>query len=320
MKKIALLTSGGDAPGMNGAIRAVVRHSITQGWIVFGVHRGYQGMIDDEIFEMGTHSVAGIIQRGGTILKTARSEAFRTLEGRTQASENLKRLGINQMVVIGGDGSMRGAETFSEEFGISTMTIPGTIDNDMNGTEYTIGFDTALNNILDAINKIRDTANSHQRVAVVEVMGRHAGHLALMAAISCGAEVVLVPEIPWSIEEVCERIELSHQKGKLYSIVLVAEGAAKGPDIGKEIEERTGADVNVTVLGYLQRGGSPTALDNIISTQMGVRAVDELAAGKSNCLIGMQGNKIVSTSYIEVKNQPRTLDLNLYDLALSLSR
>lgn len=320
MKKIGVLTSGGDAPGMNAVIRAVVRKALGMGIEVYGIHRGYQGLIEREIEEMHTGSVAGIVQRGGTILRTARSEDFRTREGRKMAADNLKMLGIEGLIVIGGDGSLKGADSLSKEFGVKTMVVPGTIDNDMAGTDYTIGFDTALNNILDAINKIRDTADSHQRVAVVEVMGRHSGQLALMSGLSCGAEVILVPEINWSSEEVCERITESHKNGKLYSIVIVAEGAAKGEDIGEQIARGTGADVNITVLGYLQRGGSPTSMDNITGARLGARAVNELYAGNANCLVGLRGIHVVCLPFEDTYQMKRGLDLELYELAIGLSR
>lgn len=320
MRKIAVLTSGGDAPGMNAAIRAVVRRAISCGLEVYGVRSGYQGIIENSFEKMEVGSVAGIIQRGGTILQTARSEGFRTFEGRQIGIENMKNQGIEALIVVGGDGSMRGAETFSEESGIPTMVIPGTIDNDMDGTDYTLGFDTALNNILDAINKIRDTAASHRRVAVIEVMGRNSGQLALSSGLSCGAEVILVPEIAWTIEDVCAQLQESHEKGKLYSIVLVAEGAGKGEEVGEKISKLTGAEVNITVLGYLQRGGSPTAIDNIVGTRLGARAVEELFRGNKNCLIGMKGNEEVCISYEDAKEIKSGLDLKLYELATGLSR
>ena len=320
MKKIALLTSGGDAPGMNAAIRSVVRRGISKGLEVYGIHRGYQGLIERDCEALSAASVAGIIQRGGTILRTARSEDFRSSEGRKVAADNLKMLGIDGLIVIGGDGSLKGAETLSKEFGVSTMVIPGTIDNDMAGTDYTIGFDTALNNILDGVNKIRDTANSHQRVAIIEVMGRNSGQLALMAGLSCGAEIILVPEFEWSYEEVCHQIYESHQKGKLYSIIIVAEGAAKGVDVGNKILRRTGADVNVTVLGYLQRGGSPTAIDNIAGTRLGARAVDELLGGNRDCLVGMKNGEVTCIPYEDTYKLKHDLKLALYDLAAGLSR
>lgn len=320
MKKIAVITSGGDAPGMNAAIRSVVRRGLANGLTVYGFNRGYQGMIEMDYSEMNGGSVAGIIQRGGTILRTARSEEFKTKAGRQKAVDNFNELGIEGLIVIGGDGSMIGAENLSKNCGIKTVVIPATIDNDMTGTEYTIGFDTAVNNILEAINKIRDTAGSHQRVAIVEVMGRYSGQLALMSGLCSGSEVLIVPEVPWCIEEVCDTLKASHKKGKLYSIVLVAEGAAKGIDLGEQIEQRTGIEANVTVLGYLQRGGSPSAIDNIMGTRMGAHGVDELLRGEGNVLVGVRGGKMESIPYYKAKEMKHELDLQLYGLAMNLSR
>ncbi len=320
MKKIGVLTSGGDAPGMNSAIRSVVRRALFNNVEVWGIHRGYQGLIERDIEAFTSVSVGGIIQRGGTILRTARSEAFRTPEGRKIAIDNLRNLEIDGLIVIGGDGSMRGAELLFEESGIPSVVIPATIDNDMVGTDYTIGFDTALNNILDAINKIRDTSESHQRVAVVEVMGRRSGQLAMMSALCCGALTALIPEISWTIEGLCNRVREGQDLGKVYSIVIVAEGAGTGEAIGNEIEQRTGIDVNITKLGYLQRGGSPSAEDNIMGTRFGAKAIEELVKGKANCLVGIQNGKVMATPYGELKNMTREFDRELYDLTLSLSR
>ena len=320
MKKIGVLTSGGDAPGMNSAIRSVVRRALFYNVEVLGIHRGYQGLIERDIEAFTSASVGGIIQRGGTILRTARSEAFRSPEGRKIAIDNLINLEIDGLIVIGGDGSLRGAELLFEESGIPSMTIPATIDNDMVVTDYTIGFDTALNNILDAINKIRDTSESHQRVAIIEVMGRSTGQLALMSALCCGALTALIPEIPWTIEGLCDRVREGQDLGKLYSIIIVAEGAGTGEKVGNEIERFTGIDVNITKLGYLQRGGSPSAEDNIMGTRFGAKAVEELIRGNANCLVGLKEGKVVVTSYGELKNMNREFDRELYDLTLSLSR
>lgn len=320
MKKIGILTSGGDAPGMNAVIRAVVRRANASGIEVAGIHRGYEGLLERDIHSLSSDDVAGIIQRGGTVLKTARSKKFSTPEGLHLAAANLREAGIEGLIVAGGDGSMRGADLLSRAEGISTIVVPGTIDNDMNGTDYTIGFDTALNNILDAVNKIRDTADSHQRVAVVEVMGRCSGQLALMSGLSCGAEIILIPEIHVAMSDVCEKIKESHQKGKLYSIVIVAEGAAKGAVVGETIAEVTGAEVSVSVLGYLQRGGSPSAMDNIIGTRLGVQAVEELIKGHMNCLVGMNGSEVVAIPYEEAYQKKRGIHVDLYNLALGVSR
>lgn len=319
MKRIAVLTSGGDAPGMNAALRAVVRAGLYEGFEVFGIRRGYDGLIKGDFLPLTARSVAGIIQHGGTVLKTARCEAFKTPTGLAEAVINLSKKQIDTLVVIGGDGSMAGAMTLSKE-GISTVTLPGTIDNDMAGTDYTIGFDTAINTVLEAVNKIRDTAESHDRVAVIEVMGRKSGHIALMAGIACGAEVILVPEKPLPIEEVCKRLESSHARGKRYSIVLVAEGVGKATDIAHQISLRTAFDPHVTVLGYLQRGGSPSAKDNIIASRLGTYAVEMIKTGTMNCLIGMHKDEIVAIPYAETSQHKTRLDFDLYEVARILSQ
>jgi 6-phosphofructokinase 1 len=319
VKRIAVLTSGGDAPGMNAAIRAVVRKGIHHGFEVFGVQRGYEGVIQGDFKLMNFHSVGGIIQHGGTVLKTARSEAFKTAEGFDAALEQLKNHYIDYLVVIGGDGSMAGAIKLADA-GIPTMVIPGTIDNDMPGTEYTVGFDTALNTVLEAVNKIRDTAASHERVAIVEVMGRSAGHIALMAGLACGAEAILLPEEPLDMDIICERLAKSHQRGKLYSIILVAEGVAKGYDIASQISARTDFQPHVTVLGYIQRGGNPTATDNIMASRMGAAAIDHILQDNVNQLIAWQKGQIVTLPYEEALKTKHGIDLSIYDLASILAR
>ena len=318
MAKIALLTSGGDAPGMNAAIRSVVRAGLYHGFEIYGVQRGYQGLIQNELALFDASSVAGIIQYGGTMLKTARSEAFKTEVGFQQAVANLHQAAIETLVVIGGDGSMAGAQKLSNA-GIQTITIPGTIDNDMAGTEYTLGFDTALNTVLDAVNKIRDTAASHERVAIIQVMGRRSGHIALTAGLASGAEVILVPEYAVTMEQVCERLEKTQARGKLYSIVMVAEGYGQAFTIAEEIAKRTTFNPHVTVLGYIQRGGSPSAQDNIIGSQMGALAVDCVVKGEANCLVAWQHGQICTVPYSEVDQYKPVLDKKLYELAHILS-
>jgi len=275
MKRVAILTSGGDAPGMNAVIRAVVRKGIYHGLTVFGVERGYEGVLHGDFIPLALKSVAGIIQHGGTMLRTARSEDFKTDLGFQMAVKQLKDRQIDSLIVVGGDGSMAGAAKLGEA-GISTVVIPGTIDNDMPGTEYTIGFDTALNTVLDAVNKIRDTAASHERVAVVEVMGRSAGHIALLSGIASGAEFILLPEQPVDMDAVCQGLMQTFSRGKLYSIIVVAEGAGEGHAVASEIAKRTSFKPGVTVLGYIQRGGSPSAYDNIMGSRMGAMAIDSL--------------------------------------------
>ena len=318
MRRIAILTSGGDAPGMNGAIRAVVRKSLYYGYEVYGIERGYEGLIQGKFRKMDSASVAGIIQRGGTVLKTARSKDYRTPEGFNKALRNLKEYGIFCVVVIGGDGSMAGAKKLTEA-GINTVVIPGTIDNDMAGTDYTIGFDTAINTALEAVNKIRDTVESHSRVAIIEVMGRSAGHIALMTGLACGAEKILLPEENVDLDSVCRKLSETYKRGKRYSIIVVAEGAASGYDVAKAIKEKTEFDASVTVLGYIQRGGSPSAKDNIMASRMGSAAVDAIAENNMNCLVGANMGEIVLLDYETAVHSVRGVNKKLHQLAGILS-
>jgi 6-phosphofructokinase 1 len=317
-KRIALLTSGGDAPGMNAAIRAVVRKALYHKFDVVGVNHGYQGLINGEFIQMKLKSVAGIINRGGTMLKSARSKQFMTEEGFGLAISNIKEHNIDVIVVIGGDGSMAGARKLSNA-GITTLVIPATIDRDMMGTEYTLGFDTALNTILEAVNKIKDTSFSHDRVAIIEVMGRNAGHLALMAGIACGAETILIPEIDFDIDSICEGLVCSFKRGKQYSILMMAEGVGTGSDIAAQIASRTNFLPSVTVLGYLQRGGNPSAMDNIIGSRMGVAAVDNIILNKVNCLISMQHGNINAVPYNEIEEYKMGIDLSLQEMASTIA-
>ena len=318
MRRIAVLTSGGDAPGMNAAIRAVVRRGIENHLDVFGVERGYEGVVNNDFIPMTRRSVSGVIAHGGTTIKTARSEAFMTHGGFLQAVENLQDNNVDTLVIIGGDGSMAGACKLSEA-GIKTMVIPATIDNDMCGTDYTIGFDTALNTVLDAVFKIRDTAASHERVAIVEVMGRTAGHIALQSGLACGAEVIMVPEHPMDIDELCQQLNESHSRGKQYSIIMLAEGAGKGFDLADQINKRTSYNPHVTVLGYIQRGGAPSAFDNIMATRMGALAVDAVLAGDTDRLVACRDAKLITVPYQEAFACKRNLDTDLYRLARDLS-
>lgn len=319
MRRIALLTSGGDAPGMNAAIRAVVRKAIYHGLEVIGVRRGFSGLIHGEFVEMNLSSVADIIHRGGTILRTARSEEFKTPAGRATAARNLRERGIEGLIVIGGDGSFRGASLLSQEHGINVIGIPATIDNDIPCTDYSIGFDTAVNNVVDAINKIRDTATSHERTYVIEVMGRRSGFIALEAGLAGGAESILIPEIPYDLDEVCAKLIRGHKRGKLHSIIIVAEGAASGLEIGRIIREKTGFETRVTILGHLQRGGTPTAFDRTIGSRMGARAVELLMAGESNKMVGIVHGEIVTVDINCALGQQRTIDRDLYELASILA-
>lgn len=318
MKTIGVLTSGGDAPGMNAAIRAVARTAIYCNLKVLGIKRGYNGLINGDIETMDLTSVGDIIQRGGTILHTARSEMFKTEEGLKRAINVIKVFGIDGLVVIGGDGSFRGAMSLCAQ-GIPTVGIPGTIDNDISCTELTIGFDTAVNTVLDAINKIRDTVTSHERTNIVEVMGRHAGDIAVYTGLAGGAEGILVPETPLLLDALCQRIIQGRNRGKRSSIIILAEGAGKALELEKIIEEKTGMETRATVLGYIQRGGSPTAADIILASRMGAHAVRLLVQGIGNRVVSIRGNRIVDDDIGEALAMPRTFNEELYDLARILS-
>lgn len=319
MQRIGVLTSGGDAPGMNAAIRAVVRKAIYHGLEVIGIKRGFAGFIEADMEPMNLGSVADVIQKGGTILRTARSEAFTTQEGRAKAWDNVERFGLQGLVVIGGDGSFAGAKVFFEEHGLPVICIPATIDNDIPGTEWAIGFDTAVNNVIDAINKIRDTATSHERTFIVEVMGRRSGFIALMAGLAGGAESILIPEYPFDIGEVCNKLMRGYRRGKLHSVIIVAEGAASGLDVGSEIKARTGFDTKVTILGHIQRGGTPTAFDRVLASRLGARAVELLIGGARKKAVGMSAGRIVDYNLDEVFTLTKEIDLEIYRLASILS-
>lgn len=318
VNKLAVLTSGGDAPGMNAAIRAVVRKAIYHGIDVMGVRRGYAGLLTNDLIPMDLGSVADIIHRGGTVLRTARCEEFKTREGQAIALDNLRAAGVEGLIVIGGDGSFRGAQALHEQ-GMLTIGIPGTIDNDIAGTDVTIGFDTAVNTAVSAIDRIRDTATSHDRTYVIEVMGRLSGHIALAAGLAAGAESILVPESPLQWCEICERLKRGHQRGKLHSIILVCEGAGRGMEVGEFIRNCTGFETRVTVLGHIQRGGSPTAQDRILASQMGAEAVDLLRAGQGGRIVAWQKGSLVSLPILDALQQPQQLDLKLLALSEILS-
>ena len=292
--KIGVLSSGGDAPGMNAAIRAVVRTGIYHGLEVFGIMRGYQGLIENDIVPMHSRSVANIIQRGGTILKTARSKVFLEKEGRKKAYENLKVLGINGLVIIGGDGSFRGADAFSREFDIPCIGLPGTIDKDIAGTDFTIGFDTAVNTAVEAIDKIRDTADAHDRLFIIEVMGRDAGYIALHSGIATGAENILIPERKTDINELINSLQEKEKRKKLVNMVVVAEGDEfGGNEIARIIKDRMPqTETRVCILGHIQRGGSPTCLDRLIASRMGYSAVESLLEGRYNVMVGIKNNSM----------------------------
>lgn len=319
MKSIAVLTSGGDAPGMNPAVRAVVRTACQRGIKVYSVDRGYTGLINGDIHEMNLRSVSDIITRGGTILYSARCPEFKTEEGLQKAVATCKKFGIDGMVIIGGDGSFRGARDLSLR-GIPCIGLPGTIDNDISCTDYTIGYDTCLNTIVQMVDRIRDTSESHDRCTVVEVMGRGAGYLALEAGIAVGATSIIVPEVEYDIErDVIARIREFQKTGKKHFIVIVAEGVGGTAEIAKKIEAETGVESRATILGHVQRGGSPTARDRIMASQMGSRAVDLLTQGIGNRVVGIKDNKIVDFDIFEALKMTKTIDMKDYELAHEIS-
>ena len=322
INSIGILTSGGDAPGMNAAIRAVTRAAICNGLKVFGIYRGYKGLVSDEIVEFKSQNVSNIIQMGGTILKTARCSEFKTAEGRQQAYENMKKHGIDALVVIGGDGSLTGARILAQEFDIPCIGLPGTIDNDLYGTDTTIGYDTALNTILDAVDKIRDTATSHERLFFVEVMGRDAGFLALNGAIAAGAEAAIIPEFSTEVDQLEQFINHGFKKSKSSSIVLVAESELTGGAMHyaeRVKNEYPQYDVRVTILGHLQRGGRPTAHDRIIASRMGVASIQALMEGQRNVMIGIENDKIVYVPFAKAIKNDKPIDRELVNVLAELS-
>lgn len=322
IKKIGVLTSGGDSPGMNAAIRAVVRACTYYNTTCIGIKQGYEGLLNNQMSELGARSVRNIINRGGTFLKTARSEAFRTPEGRKQAYENLKANEIDALIVIGGDGSFTGANVFYKEFGVPFIGIPGTIDNDIFGTDFTIGYDTALNTCIEAIDRIRDSATSHNRVFFVEVMGRDAGFIALSSGIASGATEILIPEKKDSLEALFESLERTEHSGKNSSIIVVAEGEELGNvyELAKATEKRFPEyDVRVSVLGHIQRGGNPTCMDRVLASRLGVAAVEGLLAGKTNVMAGSRANKIVYTPIEEAIKKHNEIDQELIKVAKILA-
>jgi 6-phosphofructokinase 1 len=323
IRRLGVLTSGGDGPGMNPAIRAVVRAALEHNATPVGIHRGYQGMIDNDMEEMTARSVGGIIQRGGTILGTARSPEFTTPRGRMEALRNLNERCLDGLVVIGGDGSMRGAIEL-HKLGFPVMGVPGSIDNDMYGTEMSIGVDTALNTLLRSIDMIKDTASSHQRAFLIETMGRDCGYLALMGAMAGGAEMVLIPEVPFTLEEVLAGLRNAYVKGKAHCIIVVAEGASHKADAIKafldEHKEESGFETRVTILGHVQRGGSPSAFDRILATRLGVAAVEKLLAGERGVMVGLSHGEAVSVSLEEVVSKGKPLDMGLYQMARMLDK
>ncbi len=320
MRKIGILTSGGDAPGMNACVRAVTRYAIYKGLSVYGIERGYTGLIDNKIDEMTKRSVSDIIQRGGTILKTARCKEFKEDAVMQQAVENMEAYGIEGLVVIGGDGSFRGAKDLYEKFGIKTIGIPGTIDNDLAYTDYTLGFDTTVNTVLSAINNLRDTMTSHDRVCIIEVMGRKCGDIALYAGVGGGAEIIIVPEVEFSLDKIVKGIKLNQRIGKTSDIIVLAEGVCSAESLKQQLKDKgvTGS-IKTTTLGYIQRGGTPSMQDRILAAQFGIRAVDLLSDEKGGRVVGIKNNQIVDMDIAEALNTPRQFNKELYENAKILS-
>jgi 6-phosphofructokinase 1 len=322
IKRIGVFTSGGDAPGMNAAVRAVVRACIFYDITPVGIYRGYDGMITGEIKVLTSRSVSNIIQRGGTILKTARSMEFMTPEGRKKAYDNLKEFEVDAIVAIGGDGTFRGAEVFSKEYGIPIIGLPGTIDNDLNGTDFTIGYDTAVNTACSAIDKVRDTASSHNRLFFIEVMGRHSGQIALRSSIAAGAEATMIPEKPMDIDGLIDSLEKGAVGKKSSSLVIVAEGGEPGRSIkiAKEVNERfSHYDTKVTILGHVQRGGAPTVADRVLASRMGVVAVESLLAGNSGVMVGIVNNHVKFTPFDLATKNVNNFENELLRIAAILS-
>jgi len=319
MKKIAVLTSGGDCPGMNAAVRSVVRTGIFYNLEVFAVEMGFAGLIEGKIFPMSQVSTGGIMQRGGTILKTSRSEKFKTREGLDIALQKLREFNIDGLITIGGDGTLRGARDLSA-LGFKTITIPATIDNDLPKTDMAIGVDTALNTIIEAIDKIKDTASSHQRAFVVEVMGRNSGYLALMSGIAGGVEVILIPEISYNLHEISIKLKEGYQRGKTHCIIVIAEGVGKTNEVGKYLEDKIGYEIRITILDYLQRGGSPSAFDRLLASRLGAAAVEHLLKGETSKMVGLVGDNVEATDAEVVLGQQKTIRQDLYDLSLVLAK
>ncbi|AEI14742.1 6-phosphofructokinase [Flexistipes sinusarabici DSM 4947] len=320
MKRIAVMTSGGDCPGMNAAIRSVVRTALNYEMEVYGIEQGYSGLMEDQFIKLESRSVANMIQRGGTFLRSARAPEFKEEEGQLKAMENLKNQGIEGLIVIGGDGSLAGAKVIHDKYHFPVIGIPGSIDNDIYGTDMSIGVDTALNTILWCIDTINDTASSHDRTFIIEVMGRNCGYLALMSAISGGAEAALIPEVPFKIENIIKKIKERYEEGKTRSVIILAEGVGSAGDFGKTFDMIGGFETRITVLGHIQRGGSPTHFDRILATRMGASAVDSLLNGESGVMTALQERKIELVPLGEVLNNKRKMDKKLLEIAEVLSK
>lgn len=317
--KIGILTSGGDAPGMNAAIRAAVRRGISLGAQVYGIRRGYEGLLDGDIHPMGLASVGDIIHRGGTVLHTARSERFMGVEGQDLGAARVRGAGLEGIVVVGGEGSLHGMAQLCHR-GVKAIGVPATIDNDIAFTDFSIGFDTALNTGLMAVNSLRDTASSHERVFILETMGRESGHLAMAIGVAGGAEYILIPELAVDFQEVCEVMRRGIARGKIHSIIVVAEGAGSGVELARKMKPFIGLELRVTVLGHVQRGGAPSGSDRLIASRMGAKAVDLLAGGISNVMVGVKGNDMVYTDIETVLDKKKEIDFDLYNLARDLAK
>ncbi|MCJ7839745.1 6-phosphofructokinase [Lederbergia sp. NSJ-179] len=318
MKKIGVLTSGGDAPGMNAAIRAVVRKAIFHGIEPYAIYQGFSGLINGNIKKLALGSVGDIIQRGGTILRSARCEEFKTKEGQLKGVEQLKKFDIDGLVVIGGDGSYRGAKALTE-LGFPCVGVPATIDNDIPGTSHTIGFDTALNTVLSAIDNIRDTASSHERTFIIEVMGRGAGDIALFSGLAGGAETIVIPEADFDIADICDRLRKGQERGKKHSIIIVAEGVMSGTEFAAKLKNAINIEIRVSVLGHIQRGGTPTGFDRVLASRLGARAVELLMEDKGGRAVGIDQDVIVDNDILNILDQPHSFHEDIYTLSKELS-
>ncbi|QTA37502.1 6-phosphofructokinase [Thermosipho ferrireducens] len=319
MKRIAVMTSGGDAPGMNAAVRAVVRYAVNKGLEIYGIRRGYAGLLDEDFIPLNFASVGGIMEKGGTVLRSSRCPEFVRKETRAEAASILKKHNIEGLIVIGGEGSLHGAMFLEEEQKVPVVGIPGTIDNDIAMTDMSIGVDTCLNTVVDAIQKLKDTASSHERAFIVEVMGRTSGYIATVSGLVTGAEAVVIPEVPVNYEALANKILRERERGKINCIVVVAEGAASAYTVARHLEHRIGYETRITILGHIQRGGSPTAFDRLLASRMGVAAVENLTRGQSFVMMALQGGKIVPVKLDEVLKQKKGLNMELVELAALLS-
>ncbi len=319
MKRIAVMTSGGDAPGMNAAIRAVVRYGVSNGLEVYGIMRGYAGLLEDDMRLLSFSDVGGIMEKGGTILRTARCQEFKVDKGRQEAYKILKDREIKGLIVIGGDGSLNGAALVAAESDIKVIGLPGSIDNDISETDMCIGVDTCLNTVVENVQKLKDTASSHERAFIVETMGRNCGYIALISGLTTGAEAILIPEVKVDYQALADKMLAGKKRGKINSIVIVAEGAASAYTVARHLENKTGYETRVTILGHIQRGGSPSVADRLLASRMGAAAVKAFMDGQSNVMIGIQGNNLVPVDLNKALQKRKELDLSLYDLANTLS-